>query len=314
MCSAALWPGAAHAQTPPKPAHKKAVRHPRKPAGDSALKKASTPKWPVDVPPLMPGSILPEKRILAFYGNPLSKGMGILGALPPEKMLARLDTEVAKWNAADPSHPVQPALQLIAVVASRTPGTAGKFRTRMDSALIEKVYGWAQQKHALLFLDIQVGQGTLQEELPRLAKFLERPDVELAIDPEFSMKHGAIPAQKIGTFDAADVNYASSLLQDLVTRERIPPKILVVHRWTHDMLTNYKKIALDPRVQIVVDMDGWGSPERKIDTYKAWVYRYPVEYTGFKIFYHNDTKHGWRLMSPADVLALTPQPLYIQYQ
>ncbi len=262
----------------------------------------------------MPGSILPEKRILAFYGNPLSKGMGILGALPPEKMLARLDTEVAKWNAADPSHPVQPALQLIAVVASRTPGTAGKFRTRMDSALIEKVYGWAQQKHALLFLDIQVGQGTLQEELPRLAKFLERPDVELAIDPEFSMKHGAIPAQKIGTFDAADVNYASSLLQDLVTRERIPPKILVVHRWTHDMLTNYKKIALDPRVQIVVDMDGWGSPERKIDTYKAWVYRYPVEYTGFKIFYHNDTKHGWRLMSPADVLALTPQPLYIQYQ
>lgn len=314
VASLSVAPGARAQTGKPKPAHKKVVRHTRKAAADSTVKKASGPKWPVDVPPLMPGSILPEKRILAFYGNPLSKGMGILGALPPERMLAKLDTEVAKWNAADPAHPVQPALQLITVVASNTPGTAGKYRTRMDSALIEKVYGWAQQKHALLFLDIQVGQGTLQEELPRLVKFLKRPDVELAIDPEFAMKHGGVPGKKVGTFDAADVNYASSLLQSLVDSEHIPPKILVVHRWTHDMLTNYKKIALDPRVQIVIDMDGWGSPARKIDTYKAWVYRYPVEYTGFKIFYHNDTKHGWKLMTPADVLALTPQPLYIQYQ
>jgi hypothetical protein len=39
-----------------------------------------------------------------------------------------------------------------------------------------------------------------------------------------------------------------------------------------------------------------------------------VEYTGFKLFYHNDTKGGDRLMSPAAVLALKPRPLYIQYQ
>src|ERR1041385_7490568 len=147
------------------------------------------PKWPVVAPDPLPGSILPQKRIVAFYGNPLSKRMGILGELPPQDMLARLDREVAAWNAADPTHPVPPALHLIADVAQGDAGTSGKYRTRMDSALIEKVYGWAKSKNALLFLDVQVGQGTLQEELPRLIPFLSRPDVHLGIDPEFSMHY-----------------------------------------------------------------------------------------------------------------------------
>src|SRR5438477_10956240 len=116
------------------------------------------PVWPVKSPEPLPGAILPSKRIVAFYGNPLSKRMGILGELPPDEMLAKLDREVAAWNAADPSTPVQPALHMIAVVASDGPGKAGKYRTRMDSALIETVYGWARSKNALLFLDLQVGQ------------------------------------------------------------------------------------------------------------------------------------------------------------
>ena len=70
--------------------------------------------------------MLPAKRIVAFYGNPLSKGMGILGALPPDEMLAKLDKEVAAWNAADPDHPVQPALHLITVVAQDSPGHGGQ--------------------------------------------------------------------------------------------------------------------------------------------------------------------------------------------
>jgi len=282
-------------------------------SGHSAVPEG--PTWPVaNIPEPLPGAILPARRIVAFYGNPLSKGMGILGALPPEEMLAKLNKEVAAWNAADPEHPVQPALHLIAVVAQNSPGAAGKYRTRMDSALIGKVYAWAQKRNALLFLDVQVGTGTLQEELPRLLPWLKQPDIHLAIDPEFSMKRGHVPGTYVGTVDAADVNYASSLLQDLVDQEHIPPKVLVVHRWTRDMLTGYKRIKLDPRVQIVIDMDGWGPPHLKRESYRAYVWKYPVEYTGFKLFYRNDTKKGSRLMSPAEVLALHPKPLYIQYQ
>ena len=84
-------------------------------------KTVEPPKWPVDAPDPLPGSILPAKRIVAFYGNPLSKRMGVLGELATPEMLAKLDREVAAWNAADPAHPVQPALHLIVVVAQSRP-------------------------------------------------------------------------------------------------------------------------------------------------------------------------------------------------
>jgi hypothetical protein len=293
----------------------KSAKRTRPPTRNSPPKTpADPPKWPVDAPDPLPGSLLPEKRIVAFYGNPLSKRMGILGELPPDQMLAKLDREVAAWSAADPDTPVQPALHLIAVVAQGSPGTAGKYRARMDSALIEKVYGWARSRNAILFLDVQVGQGTLQEELPRLAPFLQRPDVHLAIDPEFSMKHGHVPGTRIGTFDAEDVNYASSFLQDLVTHGNLPPKILVVHRFRADMVPDAENIRPTPHVQVVMDMDGWGPPWLKFDSYHDYIVNHPVEFTGFKLFYHNDTKSGESLLTPFEVLRLLPRPLYIQYQ
>jgi hypothetical protein len=271
-------------------------------------------RWPVKTAAPLPGSILPEKRIVAFYGNPLSKKMGILGELPPPQMLARFDQILAQWRAADPTHPVQPALQLIAVVAQGAPGRDGNYRLRMTDSLINMVAGWAAQRNALLILDVQVGKSTLQQELPRLVPFLQRPNVELAIDPEFSMKTGNAPGTKIGTMDASDVNYASGLLRGLVEQYHLPPKILIVHRFTRKMVTGAKAITLDPRVQIVMDMDGWGPPWLKFDSYRDYEEAEPVQFTGFKLFFHNDTKKGDPILTPAEVLRLTPKPLYIQYQ
>jgi hypothetical protein len=270
--------------------------------------------WPVRTPPPLPGSILPGHRIVAFYGNPLVKKMGILGELAPDQMLARFDKEIAAWQKADPSTPVQPALHLIAVVAQGAPGRDGKYRLRMTDSLVELVAGWAAKKNALLFLDVQVGQSTVQEELPRLIPFLKRPNVMLGIDPEFSMKFGDKPGSKIGTMSSNDVNYAVGLLSDLVKQNNLPPKVLVVHRFTHNMLTGAKKIRLDPRVQVVINMDGWGQPWLKYDSYRAYVESEPVQFTGFKLFYHNDTKKGDPLLTPPEVLLLNPKPLYIQYQ
>ncbi len=270
--------------------------------------------WPVKTAPPLQGSILPAHRIVAFYGNPLSKKMGILGELPPDQMLARFDKEIAAWKKADPSTPVQPALHLIAVVAQGIPGRDGKYRLRMTDSLINMVYSWAQKKNALLFLDVQVGQSTVQEELPRLIPFLQRPNVMLGIDPEFSMKFGDPPGRKIGTMSSTDVNFAIDLLSGLVKQYNLPPKVLIVHRFTHNMLTGSQKIRLDPRVQVVINMDGWGQPWLKYDSYRAYVQAEPVQFTGFKLFYHNDTKKGDPILTPSEVLLLNPKPLYIQYQ
>ena len=273
--------------------------------------------WPVRGPAALPGSVLPAKRIVAFYGNPLSKRMGVLGEYPVDEMLARLDTMVGRWRAADPTTPVQPALHLIAVVAQGYPGRDGLYRLRMSDSLIETVYQWAQRRHALLFLDIQVGGSTVQAELPRLLKYLERPDVHLGLDPEFSMhydKEGLKPGTKIGTMMAADVNYAVRTLADLVQAKQLPPKVLVIHRFTRRMVPNPREIQLDPRVQVVMDMDGWGPPWLKFDSYRDYIVADPVQFTGFKIFFHNDAKSGEPILTPAELLRLVPRPLYIQYQ
>jgi hypothetical protein len=268
--------------------------------------------WPVAGPAPLPGAILPAHRIVAFYGNPLNRRMGLLGALPPEQMLRRLDEEVAEWQRLDPKTPIQPALHMIAVVAQADAGRDGKYRLRMDSATIERVYGWARSKNALMFVDVQVGLSTLQRELPVLERFLKRPDVHLGIDPEFSMKDGTRPGKKVGTYDAADINYASQFLAGLVTKYQLPPKILVVHRYTLDGVTNYRQISLDPRVQIVMDMDGFGEPWLKRDSFYRYIKKDPVQFVGWKQF----TKR--RNDNPAtpreEVLRLYPVPVYIQLQ
>ena len=269
-------------------------------------------KWPVKGPEPLPGSILPAKRIIAYYGNPLSQRMGVLGEYQPDEMLRMLDAEVAAWTKADPTTPVQPALHLIAVVAQGGPGRDGRYRLRMDSSLIEKVAGWAAKRNALVFLDIQVGQSNLRDELPRLAKFLMRPNFHLGIDPEFSMKDGTVPGKKIGSFDAADVNIARDFLADLVTQYKLPPKVLVVHRFTQRGVTNSHLIKLDPRVQIVMDMDGFGPPWLKRNTFMKWIKAEPVQFVGWKQFYkeRNDNPRT----TIAQILKLNPRPLYIQYQ
>ena len=285
-------------------------------ASTVAFGRRQAAKWPAP-PTALPASILPNKRIVAFYGNPLSKRMGVLGEYPPDEMLAKLDTAVREWQKADPTTPVQPALHLIAVVAQGAPGKDGMWRARMDSAMIEKVYGWAKQRNALLFLDVQVGKSTMQRELPHLMPFLARPDVHLGMDAEFSMHYGAegsAPSKRIGQFDAADVNWVSEQLQQLVTEKKIPPKVLVVHRWTKAMISHASEIKIDPRVQIVMHMDGWGPPWMKFESFRDYIDLEPVEFTGFKLFFHNDTKRGDQLLTPGELLWLRPRLLYIQYQ
>ena len=296
----------------PKVVKTKAKKSATATAAPAAARKA--PVWPVVAPTPLPGSLLPKRRIVAFYGNPLSRRMGILGELKPDSMLAKLDREVAAWNAADSTTPVKPALHLIAVVAQGSAGPSGKYRLRMADTMIERIAQWAESRNALVFLDIQTGLSTIQEELPPFRKWLERPNFHLGLDPEFAMKRGGLPGKKIGTLDAADINWAIDWLAKIVDEKQLAPKVLVVHRFTRPMLTNSDRIKLDPRVQIVVQMDGWGPPTLKRGSYRNYVYSEPVQFTGFKLFYKNDTKAGHPLMSPTEVLKLNPVPHYIQYQ
>ena len=271
--------------------------------------------WPVKTVYPNAGAILPFNRIIAYYGNLYSTKMGVLGEYKEEEMLARLKKEVDKWNIADPNTPVIPALHYIAVVAQGSAGADGKYRARMPSAEIDKVLKIAAKINAIVFLDIQLGFSKVETEVPLLEKYLKLPNVHLGIDPEFSMKGDIRPGKVVGTLDAADINFASNYLANIVKANKLTPKVLVIHRYTQKMVTNYKLINTMPEVQIVMHMDGWGGAAKKINTYQQFVYKEPVQFTGFKLFYKNDVfDPGTVIMTPESLLKLNPRPVYIQYQ
>ena len=262
------------------------------------------------MPPPHHGALLPWCRVVTYYGNPLSKKMGILGELPPAEMMAGLEREAEAWRKADPGTCVKPGLELVATVASDSPGPSGFYRSRMPDALIEKVIGWARSKGWLVILDVQVGHAAVKDEVERLRPFLERPDVHLALDPEFDMPAGVVPGRRIGTTDARAVDVAIKLLASMIEKRKLPPKLLLVHRFTEGMLTNSKEVRLDPNVQVVMVMDGYGPPAFKRVAYRIAIRKDPVEFAGIKLFYKNDKP----LMTPKEALQLTPGPSVVIYQ
>jgi len=275
----------------------------------------SSGRWPVKTEYPNAGAILPFKRIVAYYGNLYSKRMGVLGEYPVPEMLEKLQSEIKKWKAADSTMEIQPAIHYIAVTAQGYPGKGNKYRLRMPFKQIDSILSIASKINAIVFLDIQVGMSSVKEEVPMLEPYLKMPHVHLGIDPEFSMKTGKVPGSVIGTMDASDINFTTEYLANLAKAYNLPPKILVVHRFTQGMVTNYKQIIKHPEVQIVMDMDGWGVQSRKKESYKDYIYKEPVQFTGFKLFYKNDYREAnSRMLTPEEVLRLKPQPSYIQYQ
>lgn len=288
----------------------------RKAAAPAAKVEQDPPKWAgavarryiSQVP--RPGSLFPGCRVVAYYGNPFSRRMGILGEIAPDSMLERLDRQAAAYTRADSTVHVIPALELVAIVAQADAGRDGLYRLRMPDSLIERVASWAERENYLLILDIQNGHSSMASEISSLVPYLQRPNVHLALDPEFAMPDKRRPGTVIGTLDAREVNLAIDTLARLVEEHDLPPKMLIVHRFTRPMLTNQERIELDPRVQVVIDMDGFGAPYLKRDSYRRYVFNHPVQYAGFKLFYKNDKP----LLTPEEVLKLVPVPVFIMYQ
>lgn len=276
----------------------------------------SVPKpWQVFTIYPQEGALLPFYRIVAMYGNFYSKHMGVLGRLPEEELLALFRKELEAWNQADTLTPTLPAIHYIAITAQKSPGNDGLYRLRMPETQIQKAIQLGRSLDGITFLDIQLGHSSVEREVPALQKYLLEKDVHLGLDPEWSMKDGNIPGSTLGSLDASDINFTINYLSALVIENGLPPKILVVHRFTRNMITHWHEIKATPQVQVVINMDGFGFPAKKVDSYRGFVGGMPVQFTGIKLFYINDKMTSpFRLMTPKEILALYPKPIYIQYQ
>lgn len=270
------------------------------------------PKSPTVAPTVRPATTSPlaTNRLVTFYGHPYDNRMGILGEYEPAVVMQKLKEQTAAYTAADPSRPALCTIELIASVAQGSPGKDGLYIARTPTAEIEKWAQLTQQQGCLLLLDIQMGYDTVENDIKAILPFLQRPNVHLAIDPEFHVARGKIPGESFGSVSAAEVAGAMKTLQGLVQQYNLPDKILVLYQFREDMLPDKANIKPMANVDLVLVMDGWGLPQAKIANYNAFVRDELIQYGGIKLFYKQDDP----LLTPAEVLQLNPTPLVIIYQ
>lgn len=280
-------------------------------AGEPAATRAASEKpKPAALPQLPRGgrTLLPDKRIVAFYGAPQDAELGELGIGTPAKAVARLERQARAY--ARKTRPVLPAMELIAVVAAAHPGEGDRYNTRLEDSVIRRYLRAARRAKALLVLDIQPGRSDFFSETVRLKKWLEEPDVGLAIDPEWRMGPDEVPGDVIGSVEAREVNAVSAWLDDLVRRERLPQKLFLIHQFTADMVDD---TALRERrgLAMVLNADGFGGqPVKKAKYHSFTSSPRPFFHQGFKLFYREDAE----LMTPREVLRLRPPPDVVIYE
>ena len=276
---------------------------------DPAAESGTTAQAPK--PPELPRGgrvLLPNYRVVAYYGAPQDPQLGELGIGSPRQAAAKLLDQAAYYRRGD--RPVMPAMELIATLAAADPGDDGLYRLRQSDEVIERYLAAARKAKALLILDIQPGRARFMDEVRAYAKYLREPDVGLALDPEWSMRPGQLPGQVIGSTDASVVNRVGAYLSRLVADGNLPQKLLIVHQFTGGMIEHRRTLSEHPGVALAVNVDGFGSPPNKVSKYHLFAKRHPPWYNGFKLFYHEDLN----MMSPRSVLNLHPEPDIVIYE
>jgi hypothetical protein len=255
-------------------------------------------------------SLFQRCQLVAYYGFPGEPLMGIAGEYEPEEMIGLLREQVEEYEEYNGFRTAVPALELIYAVAQGSQTADGTYLARMSNEMVERWIEIAEQHDLLLIFDIQMGTSTVEAEIEHLLPYLANPRVHLALDPEFVTTPDTPPGLRIGGMEAADINRAQHILKEMVDEHGLPNKILMIHQFIPEMILNKDQIEDVPGIDLVIHQDGFGPPEDKIANYNRYVAAEGAKHGGFKIFYQQDEP----VMTPEEVMQLTPQPDVVTYQ
>jgi hypothetical protein len=259
-------------------------------------------------PSPLPARIFPGHRVVAYYGAAGVSDMGVLGSAPPAAVLPKLLRQANAYTKF--GMPVIPAFELIAVVAQRAPGANSDYSAPIETATVQRYLDVIRRAHGLLIIDVQPGRAPFLPYVKRYESFLRQPDVSLALDSEWSMGPGEVPGDVIGGTNGTTVNAVSRYLSDLVGRYRLPQKLLIVHQFTSDMIEDRDAVQMRHNLAIVFHVDGFGTRAGKLSKYRLLSQDRHGAFIGIKLFYTQDID----MLTPSDVMRLSPRPDLITYQ
>lgn len=262
--------------------------------------------------PLTPGDPQPyltQFRLVTYYGHPNTPVLGILGQGTRDQIAEQLHQTATEYQALWPAYQVMPTLHFISTIADPIPGEFNHYSHQTDLETLRDWITFADEQNMAFILDIQPGHADIKEEFERIRPFLYHPHVHLALDPEFTMTDTQIPGLQLGQLHANQINTIQAELNTIANDIGLH-KLLIIHQFETSMVQQ-KELILDyPYVELVIDADGFGSPEAKIGDLQQYAAEPGWEYAGLKLFFAWDTP----LLTPTDVLTIQPQPVVIIYQ
>jgi hypothetical protein len=283
------------------------------PAAAPTLQTVSDATLPVSrlaaVPQLPFGgtTIYPGRTLVAYYGTAGTGSLGVLGEGTIPQMTKRLRKQAAGYSR--PDRPADIVYELIVTVADGVPGSDGDYSHDISRDKVETFIRAAHNNKALLVLDLQPGRTDFLTVAKRWAWALKDPWVSLALDPEWRMGPGEIPAQTIGHVSADEINKTSAWLETLTKQRNLPEKLLMIHQFRTTMVRNMALVKDRPHLVEVQHVDGFGTQSQKLATYHT-VERDPQFRMGFKLFYDEDIN----MFRPAEVLRIKPKIRFVSYQ
>jgi hypothetical protein len=254
--------------------------------------------------------VVPMHRIVALYGDPGVPGLGVLGEQGPAASVARAE-QVAEPYRALSTVPIVPAFEIMATMAQAAPGRDGSYSSETPAASLLPWVRAASAAGMYVILDLQPGHDSPLAQAQAYQSLLRLPNVGLALDPEWQLQPGELPLQQIGSVSITQVNRVIGWLAQLTAQFRLPQKLLMLHEFKLGQIQDIQGLDISDDVAIVIDMDGQGTPPAKRQTWDAMTANAPPGLPfGWDNFYGEDQP----MLSPAQTMAHTPQPVVISYE
>jgi hypothetical protein len=253
-------------------------------------------------------SLLLNNDILAYYGHPNSKSMGILGRYSIEDLDKELTKLAKEYRAVSGGRNIIKAFYII--YGTVWPEGAIGY---IGDATLQRYIDYALKNDMLVFIDHQIGRHDPVDSLKKMFHWLRYPNVHLAFDPEWRTSR---PMKEIGYVTAEEINRMQKAMEEYMIANDIPgERMLVVHQFNWRMIRNREKVvSTNRRVRLILCSDGHGSPKLKRETYAYNAEATNIPIKSFKHFYGFNLMPDVPLMTPRDVYNLNPRPYLIMYQ
>ncbi len=277
-----------------------------------------------------PLSFLDNRTLITVYGR--SFGVApVLGMLGRVESFDELEEATRPWTEtiallnSRRSVTLAPHLLYALARGCQEPGDACLIMLdRSGVDIISEYIEPARERGMAVVLDTQIGRSTAPYLIRRMIDrgYLAYPNVHVALDPEFATEPDqTMPGHPIGYLTADEINEAQDLLATYVRDENLLfKKILMVHQfvdhqtdsWT--MIPNKQAIEVFDEVDVVINADGFGTPDAKVLRYNGITdpSAYPwLNWRAIKIFQENPIAPRFAdspVMTPRQIFGLDPTP------